>query len=90
MESVSSIGELRTVNNTLRHQYRVLSDEEKAQMQAIKDKGLEFLELIESLRSPPTPIPGSDMVMGTVDRELVIATERLEEAVMWAVRHITK
>ncbi len=65
----------RTVNNVMRHAYRVLSDAEKAQMQAIKDKGLEMHTLIAS-------IGGS--------RELSLALTKTEEAVMWAVKHLTK
>ena len=58
----------------MRHQYRVLSDAEKAQMQAIKDKGLELHQLVESVGN---------------SRELSIAKTKVEEAVMWAVKHIT-
>lgn len=74
-EHVASTSDQRTVNNVMRHAYRVLSDEEKAQMQAIKDKGLEFHELIKSVGS---------------SRELSIAATKTEEAVMWAVKHITR
>jgi hypothetical protein len=73
--NVDSTSDDRTLNNVMRHQYRVLSDAEKAQMQALKDKGLELHELIKS--------------MGT-SRELSIAATKTEEAVMWAVKHITK
>lgn len=65
----------RTKNNTMRHQYRMLSEEEKAQMLAIKDKGQEFLDLIEKM--PPS-------------REMALAKTNLEQAVMWAVKSITK
>lgn len=46
---VDSASDDRTVNNTMRHQYRVLSDAEKANMQAIKDEGLKFHSLIEGM-----------------------------------------
>ncbi len=72
---VDSTSDERTVNNTMRHQYRALSDEEKAQMQAIKDKGLELCELIESIGQ---------------SRELSLAKTKAEEAVMWAVKHVTR
>jgi len=62
-------------SNTMRHTYRVLSDDEQAQMQAIKDKGLELHALIESIGR---------------SRELSIALTKVEEAVMWAVKGITK
>lgn len=65
----------RIQNNTVRHQYKVLNEEEKAQMLAIKDKGLEFLNLIEAM-------PAS--------REMSLAKTKIEEAVMWAVKSITK
>jgi hypothetical protein len=74
-DSVDSTSDERTINNTMRHQYRVLSDEEKAQMQQIKDLGLEFHGLVESFGQ---------------SRELSLAKTKIEEAVMWAVKHITK
>jgi len=74
MASVDSAGDERTVNNTMRHAYRVLSDAEKANMQAIKDEGLKFLELVSGLGN---------------SREISLAKTKIEEAVMWAVKHIT-
>lgn len=71
---VDSESDERTANNAVRHTYRVLDDAEKAQMVAIKDKGAEFLTLIES-------IGGS--------RKLSLARTKIEEAVMWAVKHVT-
>lgn len=73
-QTVDSASDARTVNNTMRHQYRILSDEEKARMAAIKDKGAELLALIESCGN---------------SRELSIARTKTEEAVMWAVKHVT-
>lgn len=72
--SVSSVSDERVVNNVMRHAYRVLSDEEKAAMSEIKDKGLAFVEYCDSLGS---------------SRELSIAKTKMEEAVMWAVKHLT-
>ncbi|RSU76588.1 hypothetical protein BRX37_08415 [Sphingomonas sp. S-NIH.Pt3_0716] len=94
---VDSASNQRTANNAVRHQYRVLSDAEKAAMVAIKDKGGEFLTLIDSLRSPPVPVSAAEwgdrldppMAVATFNRELTIAAEKIEEAVMWAVKHIT-
>ena len=74
MTSVDSTSDERTVNDVMRHQYCVLSDDEKAQMQTIKDKGLELHALIESVGK---------------SRELSLALTKTEEAVMWAVKHIT-
>ena len=75
MSTVDSTSDARTANNVMRHQYRVLSDAEKAQMQALKDKGLELHALIESVGK---------------SRELSLAATKTEEAVMWAVKHITR
>ena len=74
-ECVDSKSDERTVNNVMRHEYRVLSHIEKNMMQAIKDKGLELHELIESIGQ---------------SRELSLAKTKTEEAVMWAVKHITQ
>ena len=75
MTTVDSTSDERTVNNVMRHQYRVLTDAEKQQMQAIKDKGLELHDLIESIGQ---------------SRELSVAKTKTEEAVMWAVKHLTR
>lgn len=72
--TMNSTSDARTINNTLSHQYRILTDEEKVFISQVKDAGLAFLHLIQH----------SDK------RELIIASERIEEAVMWAVKGITK
>lgn len=74
MASVDSTSDERTVNNTMRHQYRVLTDAEKANMQTIKDMGLKFHDFIAGMGG---------------SRELSLAKTKVEEAVMWAVKHIT-
>jgi len=74
-ETFNSTGDQRTVNNVMRHAYRVLTDAEKAQMQAIKDKGLELHNMIEGIGA---------------SRELSLAKTKTEEAVMWAVKHLTR
>lgn len=74
-EFVDSAGDERTVNNTLRHNYRVLNEEEKMLMSKVKDCGQHFLQLIEDCGD---------------SRELSLAKTKLEEAVMWAVKHITR
>jgi len=72
-------------------QARLEGDTRVEQIAAVQAKGQEFLALIETLRTPMQPIEtGPDsmpMAIGTVDRELNIAVERIEEAVMWAVKH---
>lgn len=77
MTEVKSTSDERVVNNSsnaVRHNYRGLTDTEKAAMTAIKDKGLELLDLINGQG---------------ISRELSIAKTKTEEAVMWAVKHIT-
>lgn len=74
-QTVDSTSNERTVNNVMRHQYRVLNDLEKAQMQEVKDKGREFWELLERIGQ---------------SRELSLAKTKVEESVMWAVKHITR
>lgn len=64
----------RVKNNVMRHEYRVLSESEKQQMKALKDLGLQFLELCNTIGA---------------SRELAIAKTNAEQAVMWAVKHIT-
>jgi hypothetical protein len=48
-DAVDSASDRRTVNNTMRHQYRVLSDAEKASMVAIKDMGAALHQLVAGL-----------------------------------------
>ena len=74
-QTVDSTSDARTANNVMRHEYRVLSEAEKLQMKAIKDKGAEMLTLIDASGQ---------------SRELSIAKTKTEEAVMWAVKHITR
>jgi hypothetical protein len=73
-KTISSTSDERTVNNVMRHAYRVLSDDEKKAMQEIKDMGLAFYEKIAALGN---------------SRELSVAKTKTEEAVMWTVKHIT-
>lgn len=71
---IDSASDQRTVNNVVRHEYRVLSDEEKMAMKSIKDTGLAFHDMVSRLGP---------------SREVSIAKTKIEEAVMWAVKHIT-
>lgn len=72
---VKSTSDQRTVNNTMRHTYRVLNESEKAAMTQIKDMGQIFNEFVSGLPS---------------SREFSLAKTKMEEAVMWAVKGITK
>lgn len=73
-QHVDSTSDDRTANNTMRHKYRVLSDAEKAQMDEIKDMGADFASKCDAIGS---------------SREMSLAKTKAEEAVMWAVKHIT-
>jgi hypothetical protein len=82
-QTVSSNGDERTVNNVMRHEYRKLTEAEKELMQRVKDDGLKFWELLHDI---------GDTAYGPqlASRELSIAATKMEEAVMWAVKHLTK
>jgi hypothetical protein len=72
---VDSTSDERVVNNVMRHEYKVLNDAEKLYMKTIKDMGLTFHNALDGLGQ---------------SRELDLAKTKIEEAVMWAVKHITK
>lgn len=74
-DQVDSTSDNRTVNNTMRHAYRVLSDSEKALMQEVKDIGLKLHDVIDRIGQ---------------NREVSLAKTKIEEAVMWAVKGLTK
>lgn len=71
---VDSSSDDRTANNAVRHTYRVLNDAEKAQMVEIKDMGAAFIAKCNEIGR---------------SRELSLAITNAEQAVMWAVKHIT-
>lgn len=64
----------RTANNAVRHTYRVISDAEKAQMVELKDIGAAFIAKCDEIGQ---------------SRELSLAKTNAEQAVMWAVKHVT-
>ena len=72
---MKSTDDSRVDNNVMRHEYRVLTDIEKQQMKIIKDFGLAFIEKCDNLGQ---------------SREVSLAKTKMEEAVFWAVKHITK
>lgn len=80
MSHVDSTSNDRTCNNVVRHEYRKLSDNEKIDMKAIKDAGADFIAIIDTVASHSDQ-GGS--------RELSLAKTKVEEAVMWAVKHVT-
>lgn len=75
MTQINSESDGRTANNAVRHTYRVLTDEEKQKMLELKDLGASFITACNNSGS---------------SRELSIAITKAEEAVMWAVKHVTK
>ena len=73
IKEVPSTSDARTSNNVMRHAYRVLSDKEKAAIQRVKDDCLTLHDFLGSIGS---------------SREISIAKTKIEEAAMWAVKHI--
>lgn len=74
----------RTKNNAVRHTYRELSDKEKELMVKIKDKGADFIALLHEIGG--TEVGGERFA----SRDLSLANTAMEDAVMRAVRHLTK
>lgn len=83
-DRIDSAGDDRTANNAVRHQYRVLSEAEKAQMVEIKDLGAAFIAKLHEIGGTE---PGGDRF---ASRNLSLANTHAEDAVMRAVRHITE
>lgn len=81
---IDSASDDRTANNAVRHQYRQLTDAEKADMQEVKDIGAAFIAKLHALGGTD---PSGDR-MGS--RDLSLAQTHMEDAVMRAVRHLTK
>jgi len=71
---MDSTSDERVTNNVMRHEYKVLSEQEKSDMKHIKDAGLAIHKFLDASGN---------------SRELSIAKTKIEEAVMWAVKHIT-
>ena len=75
-DTIDSTSDKRTVNNTVRHQYRVLTEPEKIAMSALKDTGLTLIRQIDLC------VPEG--------RERDLAVINVEQAVMWAVKGLTQ
>lgn len=73
-DTIKSTDDARVENSPVRHAYRTLTDIEKRRMSAIKDLGDAFLSEIS----------------GDQGREFSIARTKIEEAVMWAVKGLTR
>ncbi len=80
MGTVSSTGDDRTVNNSTRQQYRILSDEEKEVVDWFKETGAEFILRTNHLRG----------IKPEAGREFSLAITHMEDAVMRAVRGVTQ
>lgn len=67
--------------NVFRKVYRQLNENEKAYLEALKDKAQELYDLID-MGCPMQEVPRS--------REKSLAFTNLEQAIMWAVKDITR
>jgi len=74
-DHVNSASDDRTANNAVRHKYRVLTETEKRQMVDLKDLGAAFLAKCDEIGQ---------------SREMSLAKTNAEQAVMWAVKHVTR
>jgi hypothetical protein len=81
-QAYASTDDKRTENNIMRHQYRPLTPDEKIAVGVIKDKGQAFLDYLVMVQSTLT-----DTDMG---REIALAKTKIEEAVFWACKGVTK
>jgi hypothetical protein len=61
--------------SALRYKYRDLSEREHAVLNSLKQLGGDFYDYVNGLGN---------------SRELSIAKTKIEEAVMWATKHVTK
>ncbi|MEM7211878.1 MAG: hypothetical protein AAF479_08300 [Pseudomonadota bacterium] len=83
--NIDSTSDERTANNSTRQEYRKLSDEEKADMSAVKQLGADLIELICSIGHECVPCENECLD----ERNLELARRHIEDGVMRAVRHIT-
>lgn len=63
------------IKDDVRSSYRSLTSEEKFQIASIKDIGQELIDLIDTM---------------PMSREFALAKTKVEEAVMWATKGVTK
>lgn len=83
-KTVDNTSDERTVNDVTLHAYLVLNDDVKKQIQDLNDKGIEFYNLLHQIGGTDP----SGECLGS--RELSLAGTKIEEAIMWAVKHITR
>lgn len=82
--TVPSTSDARTQNNSTRSTYRVLTDEEKVLMDRLKTAGSDFIAMCHDIGG--TDSSGDRLA----SRDLSLAVTHMEDAVMRAVRHLTK
>lgn len=66
-------------NNVMRHDYRPLTEEEQRMMRAMKDVGLQLWNVVDNIEATTSK-----------SRELSLAKTKIEEAVMWVTKHLTR
>lgn len=88
-DRVSSASDERTANNAMRHTYRILSEEEKNQMTEIKDLGAAFTDLLHRIGRTTGPNDEKEDHR-FASANLTLAFRHMEDAVMRAVKHITR
>lgn len=72
--NIDSASDDRTANNAVRHTYRLLTDAKKQLMMDVKDLGAALISKCNEIGR---------------SRELSLAVTNTEQAVMWAVKHVT-
>ncbi|MBY5974181.1 hypothetical protein KUV28_17620 [Ferrimonas balearica] len=77
MSTVDSTSNERTTNNAVRHNYRVLTEAEKQQMQQIKDMGAAFITKLHEIGGTD---PAGDRF---ASRDLSLANTHAEDAVIY-------
>lgn len=88
-ERVSSVSDERTANNAMRHEYRILSEEEKNQITEIKDLGAAFTSLLHRIGRTTAP-NDTDQEHRFASAQLTLAFRHMEDAVYRAVKHVTR
>jgi len=82
-DKFASTDDRRVENNVMRHAYRPLDEDERSAMLAVKDLGKAFYDKLHEIGAT------SRYEDRFASRELSIAATKIEEAVMWAVKHVT-
>lgn len=88
-QRVSSTSDDRIANNAMRHTYRILSEEEKAYVEEVKDAGAAFTQLLHRIGRTSSPnTPEEDHRFASAN--LTLSFRHIEDAVYRAVKHITR